>query len=123
MLNYFDQPHYSYVKKKSILAGFCAFIALFWKKKKKCFRSLVCIVHQQLIRMGFGAGEAGRGPTPKPQAQVLYIGRHWLVPPCVFLTVVRCSEKCRDPTLSCPLLLAAMQASCKGPVTQTQADG
>lgn len=68
-------------------------------------------------------GEAGRGPTPKPQAQVLYIGHHWLVPPCVFLNVVSCSEKCRDRTLSCPLLLAAMQASCKGPVTQTRADG
>lgn len=49
MLNYFDQPQYSYVKKKTILAGFYAFIALSWKKK--CFRSLVCIVHQQIIRM------------------------------------------------------------------------
>lgn len=56
VINYFNQPYYSY-GKKSILAGFCAFISLFWKKEKKnknlCFSSSVCIVYWWFIRNGF----------------------------------------------------------------------
>lgn len=33
VMNYFNQPHYSY-GEKSILAGFCAFISFFWKEAR-----------------------------------------------------------------------------------------
>lgn len=111
MLNYFNQPHYSYVKKKIYFGRFlCLYCPLL--EKKKCFSSLVCIVHQQLIRMALVPEKLAEEPHQSlKHKSCTYIGHHWLVPPCVFLTMVSCSDKCCDPTL------------CKGPVAQTRADG
>lgn len=97
MLNYFDQPHYSYVKKNLFWQVSVPLLPSSGKKKGVSVVGLHCT--SAVNQNGFGAGEAGRGATPKPQAQVLYVGHHWLVPPCVFLTTVSCSDKCCDPTL------------------------
>lgn len=103
MLNYFDQPHYSYGKKKSILAGFCAFIALFWKKKKSISVVWFALYISNESGMGFGAWEAGQEGTPKLQAQVLYIGiTDWVHLVC-FLNMFSFYDKCCNPILPSPL--------------------
>lgn len=117
VINYFNQPYYSYGGEKICFGRFlCLCFPLLNKSMFFCILVWSCVADSS--GMGFGVWETGQGGPPKLRAQVLPVGCRRLVSLCVFPKRVNFFYENWSPPLSL-LLLAAFPGMFKGTVTNS----